>query len=199
MSVMGFTRKDVPSRLRHYLASGAELLFPSQGMTSEVAIAGAIVLKRCRNPIYLSWLARERQVLTLLAQTGLPIPALLDSADVDGEGGRESWLVMSRREGRDLRGEIQNAGLQRRVELYRGAGELHGYLALDNVLVDATGSMSLIDWSGGDAGDPRFDVSLALRTETTAVSAREVAAFAVRLLLRIVTLRSLRSLRLCSL
>lgn len=42
---------------------------------------------------------------------------------------------------------------------------IHGDLALDNVLIEQDGSMSLIDWSGGDLGDPRYDVSLALATE----------------------------------
>jgi aminoglycoside phosphotransferase (APT) family kinase protein len=42
---------------------------------------------------------------------------------------------------------------------------IHGDLALDNVLVDDTGAMSLIDWSEGDAGDPRSDIALALSTE----------------------------------
>jgi aminoglycoside phosphotransferase (APT) family kinase protein len=42
---------------------------------------------------------------------------------------------------------------------------IHGDLALDNVLIDQDGSMSLIDWSDGDLGDPRYDVALALGTE----------------------------------
>jgi aminoglycoside phosphotransferase (APT) family kinase protein len=42
---------------------------------------------------------------------------------------------------------------------------IHGDLALDNVLVDDDGSMGLIDWSGGDLGDPRYDIALALATE----------------------------------
>ena len=42
---------------------------------------------------------------------------------------------------------------------------IHGDLALDNVLIERDGSMSLIDWSGGDVGDPRSDIALALATE----------------------------------
>ena len=42
---------------------------------------------------------------------------------------------------------------------------IHGDLALDNVLVATDGGMSLIDWSGGGQGDPRYDLALALRTE----------------------------------
>jgi aminoglycoside phosphotransferase (APT) family kinase protein len=42
---------------------------------------------------------------------------------------------------------------------------MHGDLALDNVLVDAHGSLSLIDWADGGPGDPRHDVALALQTK----------------------------------
>ncbi len=41
---------------------------------------------------------------------------------------------------------------------------VHGDLALDNVLVDTTGELGLVDWSQGDSGDPRTDVALALQT-----------------------------------
>jgi aminoglycoside phosphotransferase (APT) family kinase protein len=42
---------------------------------------------------------------------------------------------------------------------------MHGDLALDNVLVDGHGSLSLIDWADGGPGDPRHDVALALQTK----------------------------------
>jgi len=42
---------------------------------------------------------------------------------------------------------------------------IHGDMALDNVLVGAEDAMSLIDWSGGGQGDPRYDLALALGTE----------------------------------
>jgi aminoglycoside phosphotransferase (APT) family kinase protein len=42
---------------------------------------------------------------------------------------------------------------------------IHGDLALDNLLIAADGSTSLIDWPSGDSGDPRCDVSLAVQTE----------------------------------
>jgi aminoglycoside phosphotransferase (APT) family kinase protein len=41
---------------------------------------------------------------------------------------------------------------------------IHGDLSLDNVLIDDAGELSLVDWSQGDAGDRRSDVSLALHT-----------------------------------
>ena len=232
-----FELDQIPATLRQYAPAGTKLTFPTQGMTSEVAIVDSdrpVVLKRCRNPLYLSWLSREQQVLKLIAHSGLPVPEFLDYADVNGDGGRELWLVMSRLAGRDLRSELRQATPERRVELYRSVGQLirrlhatpvphgfdaggswidrqlaqavenlawcdgtadlledlrrrrpddvpdvliHGDLALDNVLIDGEGTMSLIDWSGGDAGDWRSDVSLAVRTETQHVSTTEVAAF----------------------
>ena len=42
---------------------------------------------------------------------------------------------------------------------------IHGDLALDNVLIAPDGALSLIDWSSGDMGDARCDLSLALLTE----------------------------------
>ena len=58
---------------------------------------------------------------------------------------------------------------------------IHGDLALDNVLVDEDGSLSLIDWSGGDVGDPRYDIALALATEPEIqLGDADVAAFFAR-------------------
>jgi aminoglycoside phosphotransferase (APT) family kinase protein len=51
-------------------------------------------------------------------------------------------------------------------------------LALDNVLIDRDGSLSLIDCSGGDLGDPRYDLSLALATDPEILFGEpEIAAF----------------------
>jgi aminoglycoside phosphotransferase (APT) family kinase protein len=55
---------------------------------------------------------------------------------------------------------------------------IHGDLALDNVLIASDGAMSLIDWSGGDEGDPRCDLALALQTEPEIrLSDMELSAF----------------------
>ena len=55
---------------------------------------------------------------------------------------------------------------------------IHGDLALDNVLVSAEDAMSLIDWSGGAQGDPRYDLALALHTEPELeLGEPELAAF----------------------
>jgi len=42
---------------------------------------------------------------------------------------------------------------------------IHGDLALDNVLIDAEETLSLIDWADGGPGDPRHDIALALQTK----------------------------------
>jgi aminoglycoside phosphotransferase (APT) family kinase protein len=55
--------------------------------------------------------------------------------------------------------------LERTKPAPHGDALIHGDLALDNVLVAPDGAMSLIDWSGGDIGDPRYDIALALATE----------------------------------
>ena len=55
---------------------------------------------------------------------------------------------------------------------------IHGDLALDNVLIDESGGLSIIDWSSGDSGDYRSDVALALQTEPeTVLTEEEVDAF----------------------
>ncbi len=55
---------------------------------------------------------------------------------------------------------------------------IHGDLSLDNVLVAADGTMSLIDWAGGGPGDPRYDIALALQTKPELdLSAADVGAF----------------------
>lgn len=217
---------------------GAGLIYPPQGMTSEVAFVDGdadVVIKRCREPIYLKWLSREQRVLRGLADSGLPIPRLLDYVQVDSGSGHEAWLVMTRLQGSPLWSEILLANSQRRADLLRRVGQLlnqlhatpapraltadspwidrklaqarenlswcdgtaerlsdlhrrrpaavpevlvHGDLALDNILIDADGAMSLIDWSDGDQGDPRYDVALALGTEPEVeLGTIELAAF----------------------
>jgi Ser/Thr protein kinase RdoA (MazF antagonist) len=55
---------------------------------------------------------------------------------------------------------------------------IHGDPSLDNVLVDDSGAMSLIDWSDGGPGNYRSDIARALRTEPeTVLTADELDAF----------------------
>ena len=96
-------------------------------MTSEVAFVDGdtrCVIKRCRDPIYLEWLSREHRVLRALAASRLPIPRLLDYAELDTEDRHEAWLVMSRLNGQSLWSEILQANAQQRADLLRRVGEL---------------------------------------------------------------------------
>jgi len=45
---------------------------------------------------------------------------------------------------------------------------IHGDFTLDNVLVAGDALSGVIDWSGGDWGDPRYDLALAIRPEPEA-------------------------------
>jgi aminoglycoside phosphotransferase (APT) family kinase protein len=55
---------------------------------------------------------------------------------------------------------------------------IHGDCALDNVLIDDAGDLSVIDWACGDAGDPCIDIALALQTKPeTELTADELRAF----------------------
>ncbi len=45
---------------------------------------------------------------------------------------------------------------------------IHGDFTLDNVLVAGNAVSGVIDWSGGDWGDPRYDLALAIRPEPEA-------------------------------
>jgi aminoglycoside phosphotransferase (APT) family kinase protein len=45
---------------------------------------------------------------------------------------------------------------------------IHGDFTLDNVLVAGNAISGVIDWSGGDWGDPRYDLALAIRPEPEA-------------------------------
>lgn len=229
----------MPRALRGYVLPGSRLIYPPQGMTSEVALVDGdtgYVIKRCRDPIYFEWLSREHRVLHALADSALPMPRLVDYTEVDqDEGRREAWLVMSRLEGHPLWNEMLQADSRRRAQLLRRVGQLlkqvhttpvpdslrseaswidrmlaaaeqnlvwcdgtaalladlrqrrpqpvaevliHGDLALDNVLVGADDTMSLIDWSGGGQGDRRCDLALALQTEPEIeLGEAELAAF----------------------
>lgn len=46
---------------------------------------------------------------------------------------------------------------------------IHGDFTIDNVLVRDGKITSIIDWSGEAFGDPRYDVSLAIRPKPNAV------------------------------
>jgi aminoglycoside phosphotransferase (APT) family kinase protein len=121
-----FTHEDVPPDLKRYAPPGARLTYPPQGMTSEVAfVDGDIqcVLKRCRDPVYLEWLSREHRVLRALRDSHLPIPRVLDYAELNTEDRHEAWLVMSRLEGRSLWEKMRLANPNQGASLLRSLGE----------------------------------------------------------------------------
>src|SRR5262245_33965382 len=92
-----FTLDDIPDALARHLPAQGCLEHPPQGMTSDVAfvtsVDRSIVVKRITNPIYLDWLTREHAALRALAGRGLPVPAVLGYAEVEGPSGREGWLL----------------------------------------------------------------------------------------------------------
>jgi aminoglycoside phosphotransferase (APT) family kinase protein len=62
--------------------------------------------------------------------------------------------------------------LLERLQANRPAGVsatlIHGDFTLDNVLAAGGAVSGVIDWSGGDWGDPRYDLALAIRPELEA-------------------------------
>jgi aminoglycoside phosphotransferase (APT) family kinase protein len=55
---------------------------------------------------------------------------------------------------------------------------IHGDLGLDNVLVHEGRVSALVDWPLGGAGDPRFDLAIAIEHDDEApYSEAEIAAF----------------------
>jgi aminoglycoside phosphotransferase (APT) family kinase protein len=234
-----FTLDEIPDALAAHLPASGSVEHPPQGMTSDVAfVTGpdrSVAVKRCADPIYLSWLRRERAVLCALADAALPVPAVFGYIEVPRAAGPEAWLVMSRLAGRSLWRAMLDTRSGARAPLLRSLGELlrrlhstpmpraltessdwlsrqllqarenlawcdgtaelltslertrpepvpevliHGDFALDNVLIDESGRMSIIDWSNGGSGDYRSDIALALQTEPEIVLAEEeVEAF----------------------
>lgn len=100
---------QVPDELRSLIRVN-RLDHPTQGMTSEVAFAGDVVVKRSSRPLYREWLRRERRVLTALAGAGLPVAAVLGYLDL----GDEVWLLTERLPGQQLIELLTRRGERRR-------------------------------------------------------------------------------------
>jgi aminoglycoside phosphotransferase (APT) family kinase protein len=143
-----FTYDDIPPALQRHVQPHTALIYPPQGMTSEVAFAGGdppVAIKRCRDPIYLEWASRERRVLAALAGSGLPIPRVLDSAECDTDGRHEVWLVMSRLDGGSLWREMLQAPTTQRADMLRRLGALLKRLHATPVPVGLTADVPWID------------------------------------------------------
>lgn len=110
---------DVPVELAR-LGRGASLEFPTQGMTSTVALFGDVVLKRCADPRYVDWLRREHDVLRALAETDLPLPRVRGYVDRDAD----VWLAIERLPGVTLEAALASASAGERERLLGELGEL---------------------------------------------------------------------------
>jgi aminoglycoside phosphotransferase (APT) family kinase protein len=90
--------EEIPEPLRHLVAGVGKLEHPEQGMTSEVAFAGDVVVKWATNPLYRDWLRREQRVLSALAGSRLRVAGVLGYLDF----GEELWLLTERLPGEQL-------------------------------------------------------------------------------------------------
>lgn len=110
----------------------------------------------------------------------LPVPTELPS-----EEDHPTWLDRTfRRAASYVRRHVAKALPERLASRLREHGEpmpstlVHGDFTLDNVLAEGDMITGIIDWGGASAGDPRWDVTLALATEPEIrLSPRAVAAF----------------------
>jgi aminoglycoside phosphotransferase len=162
-----FSLAELPSALAEHVPARARLTYPAQGKTSDVAFAEhdgrVVVVKRCAHPVYLEWLRREQVALRALEHTGLSVPRFIAYTEAE-------WVSRQLAQARANLPwcdgtAVGLAELERSRPTPVAETLVHGDLALDNVLVDANGSLSLIDWADGGPGDPRHDVALALQTK----------------------------------
>src|SRR5712671_726827 len=102
----GFSLAAIPDAVAAYLPPSPRLECAEQGMTADVMFASgagqSVVIKRCANPIYLSWIRREQANLRLLSETTLPIPRAICYTETLGADGIEGWLVTTRLTGQSL-------------------------------------------------------------------------------------------------
>lgn len=121
--------KEFPEEICTSLGPIHQLIFPSQGDTSTVAVAdtanGRYVVKRSRGEQFGSWLQREYEVLETLAQAPFPIPHPYAFVQREMAEGLESWLVMSYVPGEPLVVAIGNEGDQGvRLSVLRAFGNI---------------------------------------------------------------------------
>ncbi len=110
-----FAIADIP----HELGVTAQALeVPEQGMTSEVAIAGDVVIKHAIDPRYIDWLRRERVVLDAIAGSALPVPSVVGYVD----RGEDVWLAIGRLPGMQFPVAFEEATPERRRRLAQALG-----------------------------------------------------------------------------
>src|SRR5262245_58612504 len=76
-------------------------------MTSEASFVDdgrrRLVLKRCRDPIYIEWLQREHRALVALTSVPLPIPRVVSYHEInDNDRIVDAWLLTTRLPGVSL-------------------------------------------------------------------------------------------------
>jgi aminoglycoside phosphotransferase (APT) family kinase protein len=112
-----FAIGDIPRELGVTVET---LELPEQGMTSEVAIAGDVVIKRAVDPRYIGWLRRERMVLETIAGCELPVPGVRGYVD----RGDDVWLAIGRLPGTQFPAALEKATPDRRRRLAQALGAL---------------------------------------------------------------------------
>lgn len=106
----------------------------------------------------------------LLRSLGTAIRTLHDASMPTPLSGQEPWLsrmlikAETHLEWCDGSANLLEA-MKRDIPVQAQETLIYGDLALDNVLLDETGAVGFVDWSGGDSGDPRFDLTLALDSD----------------------------------
>ena len=189
--------EEISNEIKDYLNGIHSIWFPPQGSTSDVGIIennqGSYVLKRAKGEWFCSWLKKEVLVLNCLAEeTTLPVPKI--KIFVEQKQKMQSWALMEFIAGETLRTVLnkENNREKRREIIYKFGHILsqihatpcpsklmhnqswldqmliHGDFTIDNVLVFNGEITGIIDWSGGAYGDPRYDVSLAIRPKPNA-------------------------------
>jgi aminoglycoside phosphotransferase (APT) family kinase protein len=120
-----------PEEIQSILGRIRHLAYPVQGETSDVAFVestqGAFVIKRAHQQPFRDWLCREYHVLSMLAATTLPVPAVYTFVEQHTAKGDEHWLLMARLPGQPLQRVLHtdpHSSVRRR--LLRAFGELLG-------------------------------------------------------------------------
>ena len=121
--------------------------------------------------------------IELFRSFGNAVRTLHDNSVPTPLSGQEPWLsrILKQAE-KNLAWCDGNAGLLEKLIRTKpdpvSETLMHGDLALDNVLVDESGIVGIIDWSSGDVGDPRYDLAIALHSDDDFdITQTEIAAF----------------------
>ncbi len=119
---------DLPAEVRAWLPEGSELRRAGQGATSEVIVAvgprEALVVKRCSEAPYNTWLEHEYRALVALESTDLPVPRPIGFHRAGTRSEDPAWLVMTHLPGTPLWDAIEQADEREREAWFRRLGAL---------------------------------------------------------------------------